>query len=848
VTPVGLARKRWRFVVLLSRPESRFCQSRAQVAASEVIAMPSEAPFSELLREQRRAAGYSQEDLAERAGLSVSAIGSLEQGLRRAPHRDTVRALADALRMSESKRGELEEAAARARGRHLRGDSGLPISLTSFIERHELDELKALLPEHRLLTITGSPGIGKTRIAIELARRVEDLYDETWFVDLLPVRDGNFVTTQVALRLNVPSERDDGLSAIVHRIRSRHALLVIDNCEHVVADVASAVETLLRRCPLLTVLTTSREALKLSAELAYRLPSMDAKVASDLFVARVQQGDPTWSVNAERLAVVADICKSLDGIPLAVELAASRVSTLGLDALRRRVKGGITITGSRDLPARHQTMTATTAWSYNMLSNVEKTLFRRLSVLMGGFTLDAAQEICSDQALSADVVADTLSQLVRKSLIDVEHLGTSIRYRLLEPIRTFGWERLLESGELESAMRRLFEWLKQKAAILDSDPPPQLLADERIELDNVRFAVRWAESIGQCPAIVSAAEVLIGFRNVWFGAGRQMEFRALAFGLLDRLDESEWPGLVGLLIHALAGFLTSPELLRLSERAIPLLVAAGHHARAADLHARCASAECMRGDAAAAESHLARGEALLDSNSRRTRAGFSFASHGAYVHCLLKNFSAARTMLDTSEVRPGEPFEVDVQVLFALIESGEGRVENAIDILKNAKPGLERHPNAKHLALLVSGNLAGYYLLLDNTRAAEDELREALGAAVDIRDLWLTTGIAILGRYAAFFAATSGNVNLAARLLGACDQASNPDSLEDDAASQELAVKAIYERLAPKRADALRRSGAAEDLYELLEEYLAHPAADDSARPSAMSSPRATSVSRSSPN
>ncbi len=810
--------------------------------------MSSEAPFSELLRQHRRAAGYSQEALAERAGLSAGAIGSLEQGLRRGPHRDTVSAIADALGMSASERGQLEEAAARARGRHPRGDSGLPISLTSFIERHELDELKALLPEHRLLTITGSPGIGKTRIAIELARRAQDLYDETWFVDLLPVRDGNFVTTQITLRLNVPSERDDDLSAIVHRIRSRHTLMVIDNCEHVVADVASAVEQLLRHCPLLTLLTTSREALKLSAELAYRLPSMDAKVASDLFVARVQQGDPMWSVNAERLAVVADICKNLDGIPLAVELAASRVSTLGLDALRRRVKGGISITGSRDSPARHQTMTATTAWSYDMLSNVEQALFRRLSVLMGGFTLDAAQDICSDQSLGADVVADALSQLVRKSLIDVEHLGTSIRYRFLEPIRTFGWERLLESGELESAMVRFLEWLKQKAAILDSDPPPQLLVDERVELNNVRFAVRWAESTMQSPAIVSAAEVLIGFRNVWFGAARQMEFRTLAFGLLDRLDDGECPGLVGLLIHALAGFLTSPELLRLSERAIPLLVAGGHHARAADLHGRCASAECMRGGASAAESHLTRGEALLGTNGHRSRAGFSFASHGAYVRCLLKNFRGARALLDRTAVPPGEPFEVDVQVLLALIESGEGRVENAIDILKNAKPGLERHPNAKHLTLLVCGNLAGYYLSLDNARAAEDELREALRAVVAIRDLWLTTGIAILGRYAAFFAATSGNVNLAARLLGACDRGSNPDSLEDDAASRELAVKAIYERLAPNRADALRRSGAAEDLYELLEEYLAHPAADVSARPSAMSSPRATSVSRSSPN
>src|SRR5271163_4336508 len=142
--------------------------------------MSVEAPFSELLRQQRREAGYSQEDLAERAGLSVSAIGSLEQGLRRAPHRDTVRALADALRMSQSERGRLEEAAARARGRQRRRTSGIPPSLTSFVERNEVGDLKGLVADHRLLTVTGSPGIGKTRIATEVARRIEDSYDETW--------------------------------------------------------------------------------------------------------------------------------------------------------------------------------------------------------------------------------------------------------------------------------------------------------------------------------------------------------------------------------------------------------------------------------------------------------------------------------------------------------------------------------------------------------------------------------------------------------------------------------------------------------------------------------------------
>lgn len=811
--------------------------------------MPTaERTFGELLRGYRRAAGYSQEGLAERAGLSVGAIAALEQGIRRAPHRDTVDALANALAMPGTELRQFEDAAAQARRRQRRDDSNLPASLTSFIERNEVNELHTLLADHRLLTITGSGGVGKTRIAIEVARRTEHLFDETWFVDLLPLRDGNLVRTQIAARLNVAVHGDDGLSEIVHRLRSRRALLVMDNCEHIVADAALVIEKLLRRCTTLTILSTSREALAVPGELAYRLPSMDLRIASDLFVERAREADPIWHPDAPRLALVREICKELDGIPLAIELAASRVSTLGLEALRARLKSGINFTGGRGVEDRHQTMGATIAWSHDMLSDAEKALFRRLSVFMGGFTLDAAQDICSEQSLSADAVADALSQLVRKSLINVEHIGTSIRYRFLEPIRLFGWDRLLESGELERTMLRFIEWLKQRAAILDADPPPQLQADERVELDNVRFAVRWAESMIEHPAIVSAADVLIGFRNVWFGVGREMEFRILAFSLLERLDETKWPDLVGRLVHAVAGFLTGPELLQLSERAIPLLVATGHRARAADLHARCASAECMRGDAASAERHLAEGEALLDANSRRTRAGFSFASHGAYVRCLLKNYAGARALLDRLEVPRDEPFEVDLQVLYALIEFNEGRAESAIDILKNAKPGLERHSNAKHLAILVCGNLAGCYMSLGNTQAAEEELHEALEAAVDMRDLWLTTGIADLGRYAAFFAATSERVDLAARLVGACDQLRNPATLEDNDTSRDLAMKAIHERASAERADMLRRSGAAEDLYGLLEEYLAQPAAADSARPRATSRPHPTSVMRSSPN
>jgi len=812
--------------------------------------MSSAAPFGELLQQQRRAAGYSQEDLAERAGLSVGAIGSLEQGLRRAPHRDTVRALADALGISESERRQFEEAAARARARHPRGDSGLPISLTSFIERQELDELKALLSEHRLLTITGSPGIGKTRIATELARRVEDMYDETWFVDLLPVRESNFVTSQIALRLNVPTEGDHGLSGIVRRIRSRHTLLVIDNCEHVVADVASLVEKLLRSCPLLTVLTTSREPLTLSAELGYRLPSMDATAASDLFVARVQQRDPTWSLDLERLAVVADICKNLDGIPLAIELAASHVSTLGLETLRGRLKGGITLTGNRDLPARQQTMNTTIAWSYDLLSDVEALLFRRLSVFIGSFTLEAAEHIGSSESLPVQAVADALSNVVQKSLINVDHIGTSTRYRFLESIRTFALDRLRYESDLENTMLRLMEWLDQKAAVLDSSPP-EVIIENCSDLDNVRAAVSWALSSASYATIASAANIVARFATVWYWNFRQADARTLGLALLERLDDGYSPEIVAWLIMCIAPAIAGAELLALAPRAIPLLEEAGRQDAAAYLHVRIAEIEWRRGNAASAEDHLADALGLLKTRAlRRTQAGLSAVTTSAYVRCLLKDFSGARACLQQLEIPPGNVIEVDARIVLAEIEFREGHAGKAIDLLDKSVSDVTRYPSANHLEVLIFGNLASYLLFVGDERGAEAALRTSLRLLVGTRHfgfLYMALGYA---RYAAALSARSGRADLAVRLLASCDAAGERDSVVSghDALPYDMAVNAIGDQLSREQIEHLRAQGAGEDLYALLEEFLAQPAAADNARASATSSPRATSVTRSSPN
>ncbi len=798
----------------------------------------SPSSFGDLLRSHRRKAGYSQEHLAERAGLSVGAIGALEQGQRRAPHRDTVNVLAHALGISGAAREQFEEAAARARGRQRRNVSGIPTSLTSFVERDELGELKTLLADHRLVTITGSPGIGKTRLATEVARRIEDRYDETWFVDLLPIRERALVAPHIADRLN----------------DSRHTLLVIDNCEHVIADVASVVGTLLRDSPSLTVFATSREALAHSAELVYRLPPMDSQTASDLFVARVHQADATWSADAERLAVVADICAMLDGIPLAIELAASRVASLGLVALRNRLKGGITLMGARDLPERHQTMTATIAWSYDLLSDAEAQLFRRLSVLAGGFTLDLAEDVCGSQSPPVESIADTLSRLVQKSLLNASHRGTSTRYGFLESIRTFALQRLTEGGEhekdsiIETTLLRLTQWLSQQAAILESATPASVLTALRDELDNVAAAINWAVSSGDDPAIMAASRLFVAFRLVWAGTSRQMEFRGLGLQLLDSLSDDEAPDLVGLVIFALCPYLGEAKLLSLSERAIPLLIAAGFGIRAGEMHARCAQVECLRGDAQAAVRHLELGQALFSPYElKSTRWGWAFACNAGQVRSILQDFDAAKALLISLEIPPGDAWQVDVQIVRASIEFRQGNAEVAIELLSSLKRQLDTDPVPRwHLMLRICGDLAEFYLYRDNIPAADAALRACLSATLEARNAWMAVA-ASYARHAALVAARCGRTELAVRLLGAADphHLSEPGARFDSGA---VATKIVEAELFPARADALRGAAASEDLYDLFEEFLAQPAAADSAAPSAASSVRATAVTRSSPN
>jgi predicted ATPase/DNA-binding XRE family transcriptional regulator len=500
------------------------------------MAIPADSTFAELLRKHRRAAGYSQEALAERSRLSARAIAALEQGNRRAPYRDTVTALGNALGLSPNERADLEEAAASARGRPRQATPGLPPSLTSFIDRAEVTEIAALLPKHRLLTITGSGGVGKTRVALEVARRLAQAHHNIWFADLLPIRNGQQLLAHIAAHLEIRVDGELDEIAIARHLRPYRTYLVLDNSEHIILESASLVGFLLRECPSLTVLVTSREPLGHSAEVTFRLPPMNEATAIDLFITRAKAADRSIGFNAQRLAVVADICKDLDYIPLAIELTASRVPALGFDELRKRLKGGVLFAGGRDLPARHQTMSATISWSFELLTELDRVLFQRLSVFIGGFTLAMAEAVCADAELPIDSIADGVLRLLQKSLIERELIATSTRYCFLESIRSYAWQQLSKTAEVNGMMLRLLGWLIEEARLLAQRPSLELVETFRAELDNLTACVNWAIAMGDARTTVAAAWVLIGFRAAYEGTSRHGEMRMLGHAALEQLQ------------------------------------------------------------------------------------------------------------------------------------------------------------------------------------------------------------------------------------------------------------------------------------------------------------------------
>ncbi len=494
--------------------------------------MSAERSFGDWLRQHRRALDLTQEELARQVGCSAITLRKLEAEERR-PSKQIAERLAEVLQVPPAERADFL--------RFARGDPfaapatiaaadpaaavpaaavtsapppapqhNLPLQLTSFIGREkEIEAIRHLLATARLVTLTGAGGSGKTRLALQVAAALTDesaYPDGVWLIELAPLADPALVPHTVAAVLGVrvlPGQSPAEL--LISRLRPKRLLLLLDNCEHLIQASAELAQALLQACPHLNILATSRESMNIPGEATFVVPTLSVPAAQPnvlvealagyeaarLFVERAAAALPGFVVTPDNAAAVAQICRQLDGIPLAIELAAARMKVLSVEQIVARLDDRFSLLtgGSRTARPRQQTLQALIDWSYELLPVSERLLLQRLSVFKGGWNLEAAAAVCSDDVLRASQVLDRLEQLVNKSLVVAERpLGYETRYRMLETIRLYAYKILEAGGQARAAQARQAAHF---GAITESDLSDRTLA---LEQDNFRAALDWAQS------------------------------------------------------------------------------------------------------------------------------------------------------------------------------------------------------------------------------------------------------------------------------------------------------------------------------------------------------------------
>ena len=422
--------------------------------------------------------------------------------------------------------------------------TNLPAELSSFVGRQtELPRLAEVLGRTRLLTITGVGGVGKTRIALQLAaNEAEAFADGVWLVSLGGLTDPALVTPEVASALRIGEQPGrTWIESIIWFLRQREALLVLDNCEHVIDEVVTLVEAVLRACPRVRALATSREVMGIQGETTWQVAPLamvsdgQRSEAEQLLVERVLEVDPEFRLSEEDSAAITQICRRLDGIPLAIELAAARARVLSLPEVADRLDQRFRLlrSESRTASSRQRTLEAAVAWSHELLEAPERRLFNRLSVFADSFNLDAVQQVCCDESSAGDDVLELVARLADRSLLVREQARAPARYRLLETLRAYGRERLAEQGELGALNDRHLAWVnsfvRSAAPLLEGPEQEGGLDRVATEINDIRAALGWALAGDGAPVGLGCAATLYRY---WYirgvREGRQWLDRLLA--------------------------------------------------------------------------------------------------------------------------------------------------------------------------------------------------------------------------------------------------------------------------------------------------------------------------------
>jgi predicted ATPase len=439
--------------------------------------------------------------------------------------------------------------------------NNLPVQLTSFIGReNEIAEVKQELESHRLVTLTGSGGTGKTRLSLHVAADLLEKFDHgVWFIELAPLTDPDLIPPTILSTVGIHEQSGKTpLDVLKEYFHEKQALIVLDNCEHLIEASANVTNILLNAAPNLKIMASSREALGVKGEASYPVPSLslpDIKhlpvieqlsqyEAVRLFIDRARLVAPHFMMDKDNASFIAQICYRLDGIPLALELAAARVKVLSVEQISKRLDDRFRLLtgGARTALPRQQTLRALIDWSYDLLSENEHLLLRRLSVFAGGWTLEAAEEVCSGDGLETFDVLDLLSQFVNKSLVVVVEASQSreTRYRMLETIRQYAREKLAESGESEVVRGRHLDFFLSIALRFEQEVHgPQALSWMKqvdVEHDNLREALNWAGESGRAQSGLRLGSALHYF---WLDYGYWSLGRESLEHLLARPEAAE---------------------------------------------------------------------------------------------------------------------------------------------------------------------------------------------------------------------------------------------------------------------------------------------------------------------
>jgi predicted ATPase/class 3 adenylate cyclase/Tfp pilus assembly protein PilF len=667
--------------------------------------------------------------------------------------------------------------------------NNLPVQQTSFRGRErDVEEVTLLLSQHKLITLFGSGGVGKTRLALQVGAEVLDQYsDGVWLVDFAPITDPELVSSVIAKEIGMPQVEGRRIDeSIAPWLRRKKLLLILDNCEHVLEAVATISNGITRSCPDVRLLATSRQALGVSGEEVMRLASLDVphKIADltstaimefgavALFVDRAHSVDKSFKLTDDTAPIVADICRRLDGIPLAIELAAARVKVLSIPNLAQRLNERFKILtgGSRSALPRQKTLSALIDWSYDLLTPQEQQLFNRVGIFAGGFSLDAATAVCSGDDLDEIEILDLLSSLTDKSLVVADTTGEHERYHLLESTRAYALEKLTPAGEREALARCHAEYFRDQARAADErfgmGSTFAWVAGAELELDNDRTALEWALTRGNDAVLGGAIAGALGW--LWFNAGLTVEGRYWISLALERVNEAEQPQIAARLWFALSGLSSGQRKHAEAQQAMQLYALAGDARGAARAQCQLAGALYQMGRLDEAEATIeqalttarACGDAHNVANCLSMQA--AIALYRGDVRAARELFAQA---LAASKALGNEWGTAVVLSNIAELEFADGHPEQALQAASEALEIIVRGKNAMNIA---SGhtNCAAYRIALGDLGAARDSAREGLRRARQVRH---ERGIAIALQHLALLAALGGDLESGAQLLGYVD-------------------------------------------------------------------------------